>query len=149
MKELIFPYPARSTVTFFSNIHFEVLVEFLVAELTEVWVYCPKSGSVDFTVVRLVCTEISEICELEFYFSYPSSCSLRSFCLLVSILKSFEFLYLSIWLSSFGDSSFPCDLSSSKDSRGFLFFSLFRYLLEKSDNLKAPHILDPLNSFLI
>lgn len=77
-------------------------------------------------------TEPLEICLLQFRFSYSSTGSCGGFCLGVSTLASCEFLYLPVYVSNFGFTSFPSDLSSldiSKRSFFFLFFSLFSNLL--------------------
>lgn len=111
------PPPARSTRGFFSDIYCGNLVKLLEVNLTMFWGPLYDWITPEFLTFRVVHTEPSPICPLQFRFSYPGTGSGGGFCARVSALVSCGSLYLLVHLSTLGGSSLPCVLPCLMDPR--------------------------------
>ena len=90
-----FSLPTTRTMrVFFTDIHYEDLVQFLQVKLTEVWRFHWWMGS-----SWVVHNEPSEIHQWHFWFSHPSTGSQGGFCSCVSALLSQYSLYPPVCLS--------------------------------------------------
>ena len=109
---------------FFSIIYCENLVEFLEVNFTKLYPPCPQV-LLKFLTLRVVHTEPSANCRLQFQFSYVGngSCEL---CLWVSALVSHDSLYLPVFPFYVADSSFHCVLPSYRFKKSYWFFSVFK-----------------------
>ena len=100
------PLPCLRREGTFLNIHCESLNEFLEVNS----LLCAghqRLGSPELLALGLVHTKPSEILQLEFRVSYPSTCSHRGFCLWLSAPVNCDSLNLPVCLPNLGRNGLP------------------------------------------
>ena len=108
---------------FSSEIHCENQVKLLKVKPPKVWGPPYVQFPLEFSTLRIVHTEPLAIHQLQFQFSYPSTVPWR-FLFMSFALISCDSLYLPVCFSNFGGGSLLWNLTSLKDLRRVVGFSI-------------------------